>query len=119
MRMWVLLFGRAAGMPPVTHTDALFAEQSQSILDDLVALGVGLFGPLAVICGGHIGIEMLAHFALQFATRRMHGLEIARWNLCRTDGTSLVNLMSASTGVLTRPSGKTGRSLTQSRLPTH
>jgi hypothetical protein len=25
-------------MPPVTHTDALFANQSQSILDDLVAL---------------------------------------------------------------------------------
>jgi hypothetical protein len=60
MRMWVLLFGPAAGMPPVTHTDALFAEQSQSILDDLVALGVGLFGPVAVICGGHIGIKMLA-----------------------------------------------------------
>jgi hypothetical protein len=40
MRMWVLLFGPAAGMAPVTHT----AEQSQSILDDLVALGVGLSG---------------------------------------------------------------------------
>ena len=25
-------------LPPVTHTDALFANQSQSILDDLVAL---------------------------------------------------------------------------------
>jgi hypothetical protein len=25
-------------LPPVTHTDALFADQSQSILDDLVAL---------------------------------------------------------------------------------
>jgi len=25
-------------VPPVTHTDALFAEQSQSILDDLAAL---------------------------------------------------------------------------------
>jgi hypothetical protein len=24
--------------PPVTHTDALFADQSQSILDNLVAL---------------------------------------------------------------------------------
>src|SRR5215469_2510627 len=92
MRMWVLLFGPAAGMPPVTHTDALFAEQSQSILDDLVALGVGLFGPVAVICGGHIGIKMLAYFALQFATRRMHGLEITRWNLCRPDGTSLVSM---------------------------
>ena len=79
-------------MPPVTHTDALFAEQSQSILDDLVALGVG---PVAVICGGHIGIEMLAHFALQFATRRMHGLEITHWKLCRPDRTSLVSLMSA------------------------
>jgi hypothetical protein len=28
----------AAPLPPVTHTDALFADQSQSILDDLVAL---------------------------------------------------------------------------------
>jgi hypothetical protein len=45
-------------MPPVTHTDALFAEQSQSILDDLAALGVGLFGPVAVICAGHIGINI-------------------------------------------------------------
>jgi hypothetical protein len=27
-------------LPPVTHTDALFADQSQSILDDLVALFV-------------------------------------------------------------------------------
>src|SRR5215813_9011875 len=98
MRMWVLLFGPAAGMPPVTHTDALFAEQSQSILDDLAALGVGLFGPVAVICGGHIGIKMLAHFALQFATRRMHELEITCWNLRRPDGTSLVSLMSASHG---------------------
>jgi len=25
-------------LPPVTHTDALFADQSQSILDNLVAL---------------------------------------------------------------------------------
>jgi len=25
-------------LPPVTHTDALFANQSQSILDDLAAL---------------------------------------------------------------------------------
>src|SRR5215831_15373555 len=81
MRMWVLLFGPAAGMPPVTHTDALFAEQSQSILDDLVAFGVGLFGLVAVIRGGHIGIKMLACFALQFATRRMHGLEITQWKL--------------------------------------
>src|SRR5215471_347417 len=78
MRMWVLLFGPAAGMPPVTHTDALFAEKSQSILDDLAASGVGLCGPVAVICAGHIGINMLAHFALQFAMRRMHGLEIIR-----------------------------------------
>jgi len=94
--MGVLLFGPAAGMPPVTHTDALFAEQSQSILDDLVALGVGLFGPVAVIRGGHIGInKMLAYFALQFATRRMHGLEITQWKLCRPDGTGLVSLMSA------------------------
>src|SRR6516225_8591734 len=36
MRMWVLLIDPAAGMPPVTHTDALFADQSQSILDKLV-----------------------------------------------------------------------------------
>ena len=27
-------------LPPVTHTDALFANQSQSILDDLVAFFV-------------------------------------------------------------------------------
>jgi len=60
MRMWVLLFGPAAGMPPVTHTDALFAEQSQSILDDLAAFGVGLFGPVAVVCGSQISIKMLA-----------------------------------------------------------
>jgi hypothetical protein len=37
-----------------------------------------------------------AYFALQFATRRMHGLEITRWNLCRPDETSLISLMSAS-----------------------
>jgi hypothetical protein len=65
-------------MPAVTHTDALFAAQSQSIVDDLAALGVGLFGPVAVICGAQIGIKMLAYCALQFATRRMHGLEITR-----------------------------------------
>jgi len=49
MRMWVLLIDAAAGMPPVTHTETLFTEQSQSILDDLAALGVGLFGSVAVI----------------------------------------------------------------------
>jgi hypothetical protein len=58
-------------MLPVTHTDALFAEQSQSILDDLATLGVGLFGSVAVICGGHLGINMFAHCPLQFATHRM------------------------------------------------
>jgi hypothetical protein len=31
---WVLLVGPAA-VPPVTHTHALFADQSQSILDNL------------------------------------------------------------------------------------
>src|SRR6516162_9410842 len=35
--MWVLLIDRQR-LLPVTHTDALFATQSQSILDDLVAL---------------------------------------------------------------------------------
>jgi hypothetical protein len=44
---------------------------------------------------------MLVYFALQFATRRMHGLEITRWDLCRPDGTSLVSLGLLSTGVLT------------------
>ena len=34
---WVLLMTRQR-LPPVTHTDALFANQSQSILDNLVAL---------------------------------------------------------------------------------
>jgi hypothetical protein len=63
-------------MPPVTHTHALFAEQSQSILDDLAALGIGLFGLVAVICGGHIGIKMLAHYALQFARVECRGLRL-------------------------------------------
>jgi hypothetical protein len=63
-------------MPPVTHTHALFAEQSQSIPDNLAALGVEFFGPVAVICGGHIGINMLAHFALQFARVECTGLRL-------------------------------------------
>jgi hypothetical protein len=45
---WVLLIDPAA-VPPVTHTHALFAEQSQSIRDNLVAcratLSVELLGP--------------------------------------------------------------------------
>jgi hypothetical protein len=41
-------------VPPVTHTHALFAEESQSILDDLVGilgpeLSLELLGPRTVI----------------------------------------------------------------------
>jgi hypothetical protein len=46
---WVLLTDPGA-VPPVTHTHALFANQSQSILDNLVALlGLDLLGPRTVI----------------------------------------------------------------------
>src|ERR1700719_1002541 len=44
-------------VPPVTHTDALFAEQSQSILDNLVARrgaaerGIARLGTAAVLSG--------------------------------------------------------------------
>ena len=60
----------------MTHTHALFAEQSQSILDDLAALSVESLGSVAVIWGGYISIDVLAPFCgRSFATRRMHGLE--------------------------------------------
>jgi hypothetical protein len=85
-------------MPPVTHTHALFADQSQSILDDLAALGIGLFRPVAVICGGHLGINARPLFTA-VRSRRMQGLEINRWSLRRPDETGLVRLMSASTGI--------------------
>ena len=39
--------------PPVTHTHALFANQSQSILDDLVASGVELFSSVVVMRWGN------------------------------------------------------------------
>src|SRR5271169_517359 len=44
------------GVPPVTHTHALFAEQSQSIPNNLVALfgpqpSIELLGPKRAICG--------------------------------------------------------------------
>jgi hypothetical protein len=38
MRMGGFSYLTRQRLPPVTHTDALFADQSQSILDDLVAL---------------------------------------------------------------------------------
>ena len=45
----------------MTHTDALFAEQSQSILDDLAALGVESLGSVAVIWGGYSGLMYSPH----------------------------------------------------------
>jgi hypothetical protein len=51
----------ARRLPPVTHTDALFAEQSQSILDDLVALlepqsSTELLSRIRAVCSGHYSI---------------------------------------------------------------
>jgi hypothetical protein len=39
-------------VPPVTHTHALFAEESQSIRDNLVASSGHILGPERAICGG-------------------------------------------------------------------
>jgi hypothetical protein len=87
-------------VPPVTHTHALFADQSQSILDDLAALRIGLFGPVAVICGGHIGIKMLAPFcdcsSLHLECR---GLRLTVGVYAVPDETGLVSLMSAATEI--------------------
>src|SRR6516162_11324445 len=53
--------GLARRLSPVTHTDALFAEQSQSILDDLVALlepqsSTELLSRIRAVCSGHYSI---------------------------------------------------------------
>src|SRR5438132_13751397 len=39
-------------VPPVTHTHALFAEQSQSLPNNLVASSGHILGPERAICGG-------------------------------------------------------------------
>jgi hypothetical protein len=39
-------------VPPVTHTHALFAEESQSIPNNLVASASHILGPERAICGG-------------------------------------------------------------------
>jgi outer membrane protein assembly factor BamB len=44
-------------VPPVTHTHALFAEESQSIPNNLVALSGHILGPERAICGGDFWIR--------------------------------------------------------------
>src|SRR6267378_3194378 len=77
---WVLLIDPGA-VPPVTHTHALFAEESQSIRDNLVACRAtaehGTARPRTrVIFGSRITIAVSPHSALRFATVKCSALRI-------------------------------------------